>query len=236
MFSDRPTRNLEPLSISGKVVDLIEENLSRYDVFLEHASSPEVVSEVIQFSDERKKDRNAFARRCILFAILSPQTYFDKNTLALQKLLEVWNDEPDISQIQDAVGDVLYHKTKARNIYAVYDLLNTEGLDEWSTYENILTIKGMGRKTSSFAMALIDANAPVFTLDVHMLRSIVWAVLGKHVNPSITPASYVRLQDIMVRWTKTNGLISPFVAQWSIWNMWGFNRHVSHLGIIGRGD
>jgi endonuclease III len=186
----------------------------------------------MRFRQARTADANDLARRAILFTMLSPQTRFDANVEAFRNVLPIWRDA-NVDAIQQAVRSTQFSYTKARNLVAAREFLADPFISEKMTRKNLRDLDGMGNKTTSFALALYNDLHPVFTLDLHILRAVAWATgHGADVNVIIRDAAYPILEEALVDWSRRRGVESPFVAQWSLWNAWGFNRHISHLPIL----
>ena len=229
MLQEPIGRNHPVLGITNTTVNEII--AAGVDNLLPYVSDPLVVAEVADFRMAREANPSLHATRCILFSILSPNTRFNANVVAFERLMAIW-PTAEAGEIETAIYGAQYHKGKAANVAKLADV---DMLSLMQGKESIKALQGMGEKTASFAMALYDDMSSVFTLDLHMLRVILWAAgLQYKVNPLIKPAAYRRLEVHMLEWCQKNDILSPFVAQWSIWNAWGFNRHVSHLAIIGR--
>ena len=233
-------RNLRPIRFVGETFETVLEKINNLDIFLDYVVDPQVVAEVFQFRQARKENPALHARNVILFALLSPQTRFSSNVSAYHNLLELLESgpTPDHAQVRDAIYDVQFAINKANYVLEALPFLNDDRLHEKMTKKNLLALKGMGYKTTSFALALYDDLNPVFTLDLHMLRMIASvAGLGNDVNVDPPKGKvYNALEAAVVEWTQAREIESPFIAQWSLWNHWGFNRHVSHLPIIQKGE
>jgi endonuclease III len=229
----RQFRNLRPFTITREIADQMIEKIDGLNIFLEYVNDPLVIAEIMSFRQARAVDPRTLARNVLIFAMLSPQTRFDKNMAAFRNAVAIWDTDPDVDTLTNAIREVGFAPTKALRLTEARDFLNDPLLHEKMTTKNVLALKGMGHKTTAFALALFDDMSPVFTLDVHMLRALCHATgFGADVNPLINDSAYVMLSKAWVDWTRQNGVESPFVAQWSLWNVWGFNRHVSHVGIL----
>lgn len=226
-------RNLRPVTINRKSVEGIIENIDGLERLVPYMNDPLVMAEVLQFREARQRNPNALARNIILFSLLSPQTRLDANVAAFRNVSALWDSDATFSQVEQAIYGVSFHVNKAKYILEARNFLNDPNLSTRMTAKNLLSLKGMGNKTTAFALALFDDMAPVFTLDLHMLRAIAWATGGDHaVNVMLQKAAYAPLESAVVDFLQRQAIASPFVAQWSLWNAWGFNRHVSHLSIL----
>lgn len=226
-------RNLELLKFTADIAEKVIQSIDNLDIFLDDINDPNVVAEVALFRSARKENPARLARDVILFAMLSPQTRFDANVSAFRKLTAVWENNPEYDEVVDLIREVQFSRNKARYVIEAREFLNDPFLHEKMTRKNILALKGMGEKTTAFALALFDDMTPVFTLDLHILRALAFvAGFGSAVNvPPPTSKIYRQLEEAILEWTRSRGIESPFIAQWSLWNTWQ-NRHISHLPII----
>lgn len=226
-------RNLELLPITPAIAEHMVRNIDQMDIFLDDINDPNVVGEVMEFRHARKLNPRKHARNVIIFSMLSPQTRFDANVSAYEKLMAQWENDLPQEEILDLIREVQFSRSKARYLFEAKEFLNDPFLHERMTRTNIHKLKGMGDKTTAFALALYDDMMPVFTLDLHILRAVAMATgFGSAVN--VTPPKtklYTMLEEAILEWTRSRGIESPFVAQWSIWNAWQ-NRHISHLPVI----
>lgn len=230
----RNFRNMRPLKITRDIAGQMIDKIDGLDIFLDYVNDPLVVAEVMTFRQARSIDPYRLARNVIIFAMLSPQTRFDKNMSAFHNAVALWDSNPDEQSLTEAVKDVQFAPTKAKHLLMASDFLNDPALPERMTKKNISELKGMGQKTTSFSLALFDDMLPVFTLDTHMLRALSHATgFGADVNVLFSSdKAYTMLEEAWVDWTISRGIESPFIAQWSLWNVWGFNRHVPHVDIV----
>ena len=226
-------RNLRQFVISRENVGQIIDNIGGLEKLVDYINDPLVTAEILQFREARERNPYGLARNVILFAMLSPQTRFEANVTAFHNLLAIWDRNPSLEEIREAIVGVQFSATKAQRILDARKFLDDENLPTRMNRHNLLKLKGMGHKTTSFALALFDDLSPVFTLDLHMLRAISWATgFGHDVNVILRKNVHTTLEDAVVNYLREKSVASPFVAQWSLWNAWGFNRHVSHLPIL----
>jgi endonuclease III len=233
MNFQRQFRNLFLMPITPEIAENMSRKIDNLDIFLDYINDPNVVGEVTLFRAARRHNPRLHARNVIIFSMLSPQTRFDANVEAYKKLVPQWDLDLEQDEIVDLIRDVQFSRNKAKYLFEAKEFLNDPYLHEKMTRTNIHNLKGMGDKTTAFALALYDDMMPVFTMDLHILRALAFATgYGANVNvPPPRTRVYNQLEQAILEWTRSRGIESPFVAQWSLWNAWQ-NRHISHLPII----
>ena len=211
------------------------------------STSQNVMHEITIFNDARMGDNVLHAQQCLIFAICSPQCKFDKNVRAANRM--VVSLAKDFDSIDSVYQTLTANGTdswvtagmSARAIFASLNFLRNVTDDDMSksvlrAMRKVGQVKGLGEKTMAMALALYDANNPVFTLDVHMLRGLQSLSHGIIAGSmTINDNAYRALEDGMVAWHNVNMANYPiFLSQWALWNSFGFDgKHVSHLGILG---
>jgi len=211
--------------------------------FVKDNSEP-VRAEITALQEYKSQYPLDYARRCFLFALISPQCNFTENVLALSQIMENWDRLDDPETITRSLTVPYKGKgklrlvnlghTKARNIRKALGWLRGNPHKTF-TYETLASFKGMGSKTIAMALALWDDTLPVFTLDSWMLRLIL-NIQGHspQVTVSTTEPGYRLTEGDMIAWcTRCVPDLSYFTIQWTLWNGC-FGEHKSHLGIIGK--
>ena len=221
-----------------------------------HADS--IQSELSDFDTARDADANSWAKLTIIKAILSPGANLDKN-ISLAKVLHArmlagWKPSTemfidannkarcvgydDIDPIRASVkygarnGDNITHLCLAWQTISgiTAESMTWEGLT--ALYDANL-LPGMGSKVRSWALALYDANNPVCTLDVHMLRGMLRLAGLEHGADSYGAkgAAYDVLATMMVSIAEELG-VAPLLMQWAMWNEFRHaGEHASHAGL-----
>ena len=212
-----------------------------------HAST--VLSELHAIAAYRDVDELLHAQTCIVFAMISPRTKFEKNVRATRRFMHAFdrtfNSVDDVYQcITDNGADSWFSAgNAARSLFASHAWLKTMTLDDMNkpallALNRAGIIKGMARKTAAMAVALFDPYAPVFTLDTHMMRGML---IRAGMNPvgdlNINDSAYDVLEAAMIEIVNQcrPNVDTPmyFLFQWALWNRWGFqDTHVSHVAIF----
>lgn len=209
-----------------------------------------VEDEVSQLARAKGQDPINYARRVTIMALLSAQVNFAENLYCTRRIIQLYAaicdmaDDPDrcLAFVESLLSapykghgktrKINGYRTKARNIVKALPFLCTL-TPEQMTLENLNRLSGVGPKVAAFTVALWDASAPVFTLDVWMLR-LTASLLGMDVRfkASLTPEGYALVEGSWLAWQRRHlPDLPPFVVQWSIWNgVFGYHR--SHLDII----
>lgn len=208
-----------------------------------------IMDEIVKIEEHRSADPESHARAALITAILSPGTELDKNIRQARRALDCiefnFNDVDAIykcitDNLQDAGG--AYGTRPARSLLLSLDFLRNIELD-LMTKPALMALKrrgiisGIAHKTGSFAAALYDPYAPVFTLDVHMLRWVC-KVVGREDwiagSMEINDAPYAMLEEALVSIARETLPDAPtFGVQWAIWNEQSQEQHRSHLAIFG---
>jgi len=207
-----------------------------------------VRDEIVRMVELREDDPVGYAQRCLIFAITSPGCKFEDNVELVSRTMvrieQGWYPESRDSLYKKVFAGLSgrSHGRGCANLYDSWDYIRSIGRsignepidmskDTLMSLRSHRTIMGIGQKTASMAAALWDAEAPVFTLDVHMLRGFA-TIAG--FDPSgtytITDKAYTMLELFLAEKSLRYG--SPFEIQWTLWNMFGFGYHVTHLPIF----
>ena len=195
----------------------------------------------------REVDPRLHAQTCVVFAIISPRTKFEKNVRATRRMMHAidrdFSTVDDVYQcLTDGGKDSWFSAGGvSRSLFASLAWIRTLDIDDMNkpallALNRAGTVKGLGRKTASMAVALFDASAPVITLDVHMLRGLLKCANMNAVGDlSINDSAYDVLEASVLNSIDDllNGAhIDYFYFQWALWNRWGFGTHVTHLPIF----
>jgi len=113
---------------------------------------------------------------CILIAcLLSLRTKDETTAEASYRLFELANNpnrmlKLPLNQVEKAIYPVGFYKTKARQIHAICQtLLKDFGGVVPSTIDELLTLKGVGRKTANLVVT-VGYNKPGICVDTHVHR------------------------------------------------------------------
>tara|TARA_B100001750_G_scaffold205727_1_gene182979 strand:- start:107 stop:763 length:657 start_codon:yes stop_codon:yes gene_type:complete len=113
---------------------------------------------------------------CILIACLLSLRTKDETTAEASYRLFKLADNPNrmlklpLNQVEKAIYPVGFYKTKARQIHAICQtLLKDFGGVVPSTIDELLTLKGVGRKTANLVVT-VGYNKPGICVDIHVHR------------------------------------------------------------------
>ena len=113
---------------------------------------------------------------CILIACLLSLRTKDETTAEASYRLFKLADNPNrmlklpLNQVEKAIYPVGFYKTKARHIHAICQtLLKDFGGVVPSTIDELLTLKGVGRKTANLVVT-VGYNKPGICVDIHVHR------------------------------------------------------------------
>ncbi len=213
-----------------------------------YASLDVVCDEIAALAMIRDADPLWFGQRALSAGISSSGMRFALNVAIVQRYMraidagvslatwdEVYAVIRDTSDGGPCVGSLTVGRVttwlvKSRPYVGTLDV-RLMGKDALLALKDRGLIAGIADKTAAFTAHMFDAYAPVYTLDVHMLRMLCHCydgiVAGGH---DIKPKAYVILEAAMVDWSTRNFPNVPtFAVQWAIWNACGHGYHVSHL-------
>jgi endonuclease III len=240
--SELPTLAINKTHAQNLADSLTDSSVNLSALVRENAAP--VLAELTRMQSMRLDNPTLYARHCVLFAILSPQLAFNFNVELAANIAPIIDNLQTVGDVEDVMrvtlksgesGRFMYWRNKAQAVFAALPLLQSITADDM-TFDRLITLRGMGAKTSSMAVALWDCYAPVFTLDVWMMRLSLYAA-GEDatVNPTFTSdAAYQILSEAWQVWASVELPELPvFAVQWTLWNLAGFGFHVSHLPIFG---
>ena len=126
--------------------------------------------------------------RILIACLLSLRTK-DKTTAEASYRLFKLADNPTrmlilpLNQVEKAIYPVGFYKTKAKQIHAISQtLLKDFGGVVPDTISELLTLKGVGRKTANLVVT-VGYNKPGICVDIHVHRiSNRWAVSYTHLT------------------------------------------------------
>lgn len=198
------------------------------------ATGEDVMAEILAMRQHREDDPVAHAQAALICSILSPGNKLPKNIRQAVRVMECLDQHFDCS-------DALYQcATNASTDHGGRGLGNNvksllKSLDyirhinpALMTKEALLTLRenrvimGIGPKTASFAAAMYDECAPVFTLDVHMMRWL--CIVGDRPelvagSMNIDDDAYAVLEPVLVALAHVAVPDAPvFGIQWACWN------------------
>lgn len=208
-----------------------------------------IMGEIEAMAEHRANDPYNHARAALITSILSPGVKLDKNIRqarrAMNCLYRHFRDNDAVYQCitdnrKDAGG-----RCGGQPAIALYQSLDfIRHIDpELMTKPALMAlakqdvISGIGHKTASFAAALYDVDADVFTLDVHMQRWVCDVAGRPDLAASkmeINDAPYAMLEALLVGIARAALPGVPmFGIQWACWNEVSEGEHRTHLGIFG---
>lgn len=232
-------------SVSIPQANAILESLTRNQSTLSSLiaeSIPYVMREYPAFIAARSTDSVAYARHCVVMALLSPQLTFRQNLELAQNVAAEFTTLDTLADVHRVMFITTRDGRRARfngwinkaeTLYRALPYLRTIRNAADVTRDSLIALHGIGPKVAAFALHLIDWNAPVFTLDVHMLRLFSQlAGLPIAANMQITPAAYRVLESGLVEYVRAAFPQYPvFAVQWSLWNcVLGY--HVNHENLF----
>lgn len=207
---------------------------------IEHALSlhaENVKREVDTIAAFKAQSSDYYATFCAVKAILSAGMKLDANISAAHAIASAmmlddtamsWDDvDCIIRRAAPSCGSVSYGAS-VRAIAEQWNMLASLTAHDmtWNTLRNV---KGLAHKTTSWALALWNANNNVFTLDRWMLRGIS----GVNDITTINDTEYDLLANIMLDIVNEYfPTYAPLVVQWSLWNEYRHaGQHASHIAI-----
>lgn len=226
-------------------VALKKSDVSRFVARLDDMSS-DMLEAIAQFGLTVSREIDAFstvndhtrAARALVFAILSPQADFTQNVRAIDPVLTyLYNGGRNWQDVQDIlkrVGYAMRSRQKCEFVADAGDFI-VSACRATMTRENVLKLRGYGMKASAMAMALYDATAPCMTLDTWMLNGLLGVRTTSVRNDTTYSAAdpcYRAIEDMLLQLCQTHN-VTPFVAQWSMWNLYRGGKHESHTAIFG---
>ncbi len=206
---------------------------------------PMVNAELLTIVGNREADSIRHAQQCLVFAILSPGCRIACNSLLARRFFDAIDAGVRFESCDDLYQEIatgVGGRGIGRNIRSLFmsleTLLNISPDD--MTKPVILALRkarrlmGIGEKTAAMAVALFNAQADVFTLDVHMLRWITSTLFDLTAEGhTIDDAAYRMLEPWFVNWCRTYyPAESPFAIQWAIWDV-RQGKHETHTPIFG---
>lgn len=179
-----------------------------------------------------------YAKFCVVTAIMSNGMELNNSFRAAHAIVDAMIMSPNSDMTYEDVDYIVKSMVPSAGSLA-YGASVKAIATQWQTiaawtpdmmnYGTVRTLKGMGPKTGSWAVALHNHNANVFTLDRWMLRGI--AGFSQTGNISVTETVYTMLADMFLMICDMLEL-SPLVAQWSMWNTYRNNEHADHTGAV----
>jgi thermostable 8-oxoguanine DNA glycosylase len=224
-------------SINNSVVAQIKEHAPEVITAMRHAVNrhyDNIRAELDVIASLSNVDRARFA---MVFSIISPQCPFAKNVKVTPPLLaaimnHATEDEFRTILVANGIG---LQNAKARAIADAAHFIR-DITSESVTRDLLMKVRGISMKASAMTIALFDENAPIYTLDTHMLRGIM-QVCGLHEKGTytITTAAYRELETWLVELAQNEcNDASVFLTQWALWNEFGFKgEHQIHTPIFG---
>lgn len=232
---------------AARIVLHLAEALKPYEADI-HAYAKDILRELETMQAIKAHDETFYAQTCVVFAIISPQCWIDRNIRAAQRFMAHIDD--DFQRVED-VFDVITDNGNdswvtsgmaARSLFKSLDFIRT--LESQDMHKEILMaykkaklVYGLGQKTASMACALFDATEEVYTLDVHMLRflqKITGGIVAGRMGINDLP--YRILEPTLVQWHKETFPQYPiFVSQWALWCVQQGVGFISHVDIFAKG-
>ena len=143
----------------GTIISLIEEDIGKKELPI-----------VSKLAHER---RNSF--KILIATLLSLRTKDEVTAIATERLFALANTPAEMEklskeEIRKAIYPVGFYRNKAETILKVCDtLINRFDSRVPENIEELLTIRGVGRKTANLVVAL-GYNKPAICVDVHVHR------------------------------------------------------------------
>jgi hypothetical protein len=194
----------------------------------------------------RDADPTRYAQQCLVFAILSPGQRLACNALLVRRFFDAIDAGKQFTSCDDLYQTIAHGiggRGTGRNIHNLWlsldailnlspDDVTKPTLMAWRKSRYIM---GIGEKTAAMVTALYEQTAPVFTIDVHMLRWITSTLFDITAeNHTITDLAYRALEAFFVQWSaRYFPGQSTFSVQWAVWNV-RHGSHKTHLPIFGR--
>lgn len=211
------------------------------------AHGDDVMGEILEMRQHREDDPIGHAQAALICSILSPGTELPKNIRQARRIMENLDREyPN----QDSMYQVATaNKTDAggkcgggpaRGVWQSIDYIRNIN-PQWMDKPSLLALRkerrvmGIASKTASFAAALYDECAPVFTLDVHMMRWL--CVVGDMPelvagSMNIDTDAYDALEPVLVAIARAAVPEAPvFGIQWAVWNSVSQGAHREHISL-----
>jgi endonuclease III len=143
----------------GEIIRLIEEDVKKKDLPI-----------VTRLAEDKNDPFKIF-----ISTLLSLRTKDEVTAIATQRLFNLAKTPEEMvkrseEQIQQAIYPVGFYRNKARTILEVCNvLINRFHSRVPDTIEDLLTLRGVGRKTANLVVAL-GYNKPAICVDVHVHR------------------------------------------------------------------
>jgi len=229
---------------AAKTILHLNDNMNEYIQQIHDHASP-ILDELAQMDALKSADETYYAQTCLVFAILSPQCWFDRNVRACQRFMAHIDDDfervEDVFDVitNDGIDSWITSGMAARSLFKSLDTIRALTPDDMHkeilfAYKKAGILAGIGEKTASMACALFDATEEVFTLDVHMLRfvqQLTGSTIAGRMNINRIP--YRMLEAAFVEWHKEHLPEYPiFVSQWALWEIHQGAGHINHLDIF----
>lgn len=179
-----------------------------------------------------------YAKFCIVTAIMSNGMQLEQSFYAAHAIVDAMMISPNSDMAYDDVDLIVKSRVPSAGSLAYgssikYIAAQWQIIAAWMPnmmdYGTVRTLDGMGPKTGSWAIALHDHNANVFTLDRWMLRGI--AGFPQTGNIAVSQTVYNMIADMMLAICDMLE-VSPLVAQWSMWNTYRNNEHADHTSAV----
>lgn len=188
----------------------------------------DIVAELATISSIDAAER---ARSSVVFSIMSPRCPFAKNVAVTPVLIRAILRNASQKELEAIIRShgIGLASQKSLRLFAASQFVRE--IDENVTREQLLAVVGISYKVSAMTLALLDQNAQVFTLDTHMVKGFC-RIAGVEEMRGITDSAYVALETWILGIVRELN-VSPFLAQWAMWNLWKGDSHESHLAIFG---
>ena len=194
-----------------------------------------IMSELDRFDELSPVDR---VRHAVVFSIISPKCPIDKNTRVTPVMVDLIMHGATEDQMRNlllAFGIGMQNQ-KAGRLYANAEWLRN-ATSANMTREQLVKLAGISLKTGSMSMALYDQNAEVFTLDTHMYRGLreLAGLAPEQGTHAAADGRYKIIEQFYLDVAREHCADAPiFLAQWALWNEFGFDgAHQVHLAIFG---
>lgn len=193
------------------------------------------------FDAVKKNDPVAFARRCLLSAVLSNQAELRGN-LRYAYALSHYLDAGVSPNLETLRKQTRFNgmNSSVRYALAAYDAIKHTDVTTW-TPADFMTLTGVGPKIARWAIAPFNPDARCITLDRHMIAFMCdIAGIGKRSAFKVLTRKsgkhcpeYDALEQMFLSIADDLN-VSPFVLQWSVWNEWRHSgQHASHVELVG---
>ena len=142
----------------------------------------------------------------LVAVILSAQCTDKRVNMVTSKLFKKYNTPEDfvnlpVEKIEEMIKPCGFYHNKARAIKATsYDIIERFGGEVPSTFQELVTLRGVGRKTAN-VMISVAFNGDAFAVDTHVLRVSNRLGFAKTQNPDLCER---RLKEVFPqdKWSK----------------------------------